>query len=127
MNVGIGNTSSDVLGVYYHYRRIKGRPYLMVLANQRSKLIKFEEIPAMTDIEMADPTKIQFPVIVRHYRKLRYDPFGVSIPDLLEDKEAMQQLFLNLSRIKAEHEALGDMFLFDPDKIDVNNITIPAI
>jgi hypothetical protein len=46
---------------------------------------------------------------------------------LLEDKESMTQLFINLAKIKAEHEALGDMFLFDPDKVDVNSISIPTL
>lgn len=81
----------------------------------------------MTDVETKDPTKIQIPVVVRYYRPLRDDPFGISIPDLMEDKESMIQLIMNLSAIKAQHEALGDMFLFDPDKIDVNNISIPSV
>jgi hypothetical protein len=49
------------------------------------------------------------------------------VPDLLEDKEAMIQLFHNLRRIKAEHEALGDIFLFDPDKVDIGSLKIPDI
>lgn len=122
-----GNSNNDILNIYYHYRYINGRPYLTVRGNNRSVLIKFEEIPAMTNIETKDPSKIQIPVVVRHYRPLRWDPFGISIPDLMEDKESVIQLIMNLSAIKAQHEALGDMFLFDPDKIDVNNISIPSV
>lgn len=119
--------SSDILDLYYHYTKIEGRPYLTVWGNRKTKLIKVEEVPAMTDIEKKDPTKIGIPVIKRYLRPLRHDPFGVCVPDLLEDKEKMIQLFLNLNRIKAEHEALGDLFLFDPDKVDVNNLSIPTI
>lgn len=122
-----GNSNNDILNVYYHYRYINGRPYLTVWGNEHSILIKFEEIPAMTNVETEDSSKIQIPVVVRYYRPLRGDPYGISIPDLMEDKESMIQLIMNLSAIKAQHEALGDMFLFDPDKIDVNNITIPTI
>jgi hypothetical protein len=120
-------SSNDIISLYYHYTTIKWKKYLAVLSNERSLLIRFEEIPAMTDIEKKDNTKITFPVIVWHRRPLRYDPFGVCVPDLLEDKEAMTQLFLNLKRIKAEHEALWDMFMYDPDKVDVNSLTIPAL
>lgn len=127
LNTYISNKPSDILNIYYHYTKLNGRPYLTVWGNNKSKLIRFEEIPAMTDIEKQDPSKIQFPVVVRHWRPTRYDPFGISIPDLLEDKESMKQLLINLNAIKAKHEALWDMFLFDPDKVDVNNINIPAI
>lgn len=123
----VGNKSSDIIGLYYHYTKLDWVPYLTVWANNKSKLIRFEAVPAMTDIEKEDNTKIWFPVIVRNFRPLRDDPFGVSVPDLLEDKEQMQQLFLNLNKIKAEHEALWDLFLFDPDKVDVNNLSIPTI
>lgn len=66
-----GNSNNDILNIYYHYRYINGRPYLTVRGNNRSVLIKFEEIPAMTNIETKDPSKIQIPVVVRHYRPLR--------------------------------------------------------
>jgi len=100
------STSQDIISTYYHYTIINGRKYLAVLSNDKSVLIRFEEIPAMTDIENEDPSKITFPVIIRNWRYLRYDPFGISVPDLLEDKESMMQLFLNLARIKSEHQAL---------------------
>jgi hypothetical protein len=121
------NNTSDILSLYYHYTIIKGIKYLVVLGNDRTTICKFEEVPAITDIEKKDKTKIQFPVICRYFRPLENDPFGVSVPDLLEDKQTMMQLFLNLNRIKAEHEAYWDMFLFDPDKIDVDNFKIPTL
>lgn len=127
LNNVVQTYKSDILNIYYHYFKLWNRPYLAVLWNDKTKLIRFEQLPAITDIEKKDPSKIPFPIVLRHYRPVRYDPFGISVPDLLEDKEAMQQLFINLSRIKAEHEALWDLFLFDPDKVDVNNLTIPTI
>jgi len=69
-------------------------------------LLYVEEVPARTDIERKDFTKIQFPVVRRYWRPLENDPFGIAVPDLLEDKQTMIQLFLNLNKIKAEHEAL---------------------
>lgn len=117
----------DIIDTYYHYTLINWRSYLVVLCNDKSVLIRFEEIPAMTDIEKKDPSKIWFPVIIRNWRPLRYDPYWVCVPDLLEDKESMMQLFINLSKIKAEHEAFWDMFLFDPDKVDINSVAIPDI
>jgi hypothetical protein len=45
----------------------------------------------------------------------------------MEDKQMMIQLFMNLNRIKAEHEARGDMFFYDEDVIkDINQLQIPT-
>jgi len=52
----------------------------------------------------------------------------VCVPDLLEDKQKMKQLFMNLNRIKAENEALGDIFFYDEDVIDnINDLKVPSI
>jgi hypothetical protein len=48
---------------------------LVVLGNDRSIICKFEEVPAITDIEKKDKTKIQFPVITRYFRPLENDPY----------------------------------------------------
>lgn len=123
----ITTSSNDLLDLYYHYTTIKWVKYLAVLSTDKSVLVRFEEIPAMTDIEKKDKSKIEFPVIVRHFRPLRWDPYGISVPDLLEDKESMIQLFHNLRRIKTEHQALWDLFMFDPDKVDISSVQIPDI
>ena len=119
--------STDIIDLYYHYTIFKWIKYLTILANERTTLLYVEKVPAITDIEKKDPSKIEFPVIVRYRRPLENDPFGISVPDLLEDKQTMMQLFLNLNKIKAEHEALWDMFLFDPDKVDVESLKIPTL
>jgi len=68
-------------------------------------ILAVEKLVAVRAEEKQDSNKIPFPVIIRHYSPLRGDPYGISIPDILEDKQRMQQLFMNLNRIKAEHEA----------------------
>jgi len=89
----------------------------VTLANDDSLLIRFEEIKPVYEEEKKNPNLIKFPVIVNHYEPFKWDPFGISVPDLLEDKQRIEQLFLNLNRIKAEHEAWWDTFLVDTDAI----------
>jgi hypothetical protein len=50
------------------------------------------------------------------------------VPDLLEDKQQAIQLLLNLNRIKSEHEAWGDIFMYDPDAVkNINDLKIPTL
>ena len=44
------------------------------------------------------------------------DPFGVSIPDLVEDKQRAKSIFKNL-RIAAEKARIYPMYLYNRDKI----------
>lgn len=109
--------------IYYHYVCIDWRKYMIVLSNERSLVIKAEEIEPIGDEEYAE-----FPIAIRWRSPLRYDPFGVSVMDIMEDKQKMMQLFLNLNRIKAEHAAWGDMFMRDPNAIDnVRDLEIPTM
>lgn len=44
----------------------------------------------------------------------------------MEDKQRMMQLFLNLNKIKAEYEAYGDIFFYDPDVVkNIDTLKIP--
>lgn len=109
--------SQPIYGIYNHYTIIKGKKYLVTLANDNALLIRFEEIKPVYEEEKKDTSLIKFPVILNQYEPFKGDPFGISVCDLLEDKQKIEQLFLNLNRIKAEHEAWGDTYLVDTSAI----------
>ncbi len=109
--------NQPVYWIYNHYTTIKGKKYLVTLANDNTLLIRFEEIKPVYDEEKKNPSLIKYPVILNHYEPFKGDPFGISVLDILEDKQKIEQLFLNLNRIKAEHEAWGDTFLVDTNAI----------
>lgn len=114
--------------IYHHYTIIKGRKYLITLGNNRKLIIRCEEITAKNKEQRKNPKLIKFPVIVDTWIKSEFDPWGISVPDLLEDKQTMQQLFLNLNRIKAENEAWGDIFLYDPEIVEnIDELTVPKL
>lgn len=112
--------------LYYHYFRYEYIWYLAVTTADRSELLKLEEIPAFTKAQKKNKKLRKCPVIVRNWRYLEDDPYGICVPDILEDKQMMMQLFMNLNRIKAEHEAYGDLFLFDPELVNVEDLKIPT-
>jgi hypothetical protein len=116
-----------VYSVYRHMTTLNGRKYIVELANNMSLLIRCQEIKPVREEEKKDPSLVQFPVVVRNWIEKRWDPFGVSVPDILEDKQRMMQLFLNLNRIKAEHEAWWDIFFYDPNVVkNIDSLKIPS-
>jgi len=112
--------------VYHHFTTINGKKYIVTLGNGGDLLIRCEEVEAVYKEEKDNLAEIPFPVILNYYEPIKSDPFGICIPDLLEDKQKAEQLFLNLNRIKAENEALGDIFLVDTNAIkNMNQLKTP--
>jgi len=109
--------SNPVYWIYNHYTTIKWKKYLITLAKDESVIVRFEEIEAVYNEEKESGAEIDFPIVLNYYEPFKWDPFWISIPDLLEDKQKSEQLFLNLNRIKAEHEAWGDTFLVDTNAV----------
>jgi len=118
----------DTSTLYYHYTIFDWMKYMVVLANNKSLLVKLVKLEAVTESEKKDYNNIPFPVVLNFYRPVRYDPFWICIPDLLEDKQKAIQLLMNLNRIKSEHEAWWDIFVYDPDAIkNINDLKIPTL
>lgn len=113
--------------VYRHMTIFGGKKYITERANNKSLLIRFQEIKAVRDEEKKDPSLIPFPVVTRNWIEKRGDPYGVCVADILEDKQRMIQLFMNLNKIKAENEAWGDIFFYDPNVVkNIDSLKIPS-
>lgn len=123
------HSSNTIYSVYQHYTTLSNwKKYIITTANNRWLLIRVQEILPVFEEEKKDNSKVEFPIVIRHWSPLPWDPFWVSVCDLLEDKQKMKQLFLNLNRIKAENEALWDIFFYDPDVIDnIDDIKVPSV
>jgi len=113
--------------VYRHMTIFGWKKYITERANNKSLLIRFQEIKAVRDEEKKDPSLIPFPVVTRNWIEKRGDPYGVCVADILEDKQRMIQLFMNLNKIKAENEAWGDIFFYDPNVVkNIESLKIPS-
>lgn len=120
-------SSEWVYSIYNHYTCINWKKYLFTLANGRTKLIRAIELEPVFEEEKKDRSKVEYPIVIRRWSPFAWDPFGISVCDILEDKQKMRQLFLNLNKIKAENEALWDVFLYDPDVIEnIWEIKVPS-
>ena len=114
--------------IYHHYTIINGQKYLITLGNSRKLLIRCEELTPKNKEQKKNPRLIKFPVVVGNWIPTEFDRWGISICDILEDKQTAIQLFMNLNRIKAENEAWGDIFLYDPDIIEnIDELKMPKL
>ncbi len=114
LNESPDTTENWYCSVYHHYTILKGKKYLVTMWNQRQWIIRLEEVMPMGIEEKENPSLVQFPIVLNYYDPIRNDPFGVSIPDLIEDKQRARSVIANLNLIKAKYEALGWIKLYNP-------------
>jgi hypothetical protein len=117
-----GNTyftaDEESLGKYNNYEfklinwftTIKGKRYLITLGNRRSTLIRLVELKY----------KNRWPIIDRTIYPMAHDWDGVSIPDLVEDKQRARAVLINLGLKSAKSEVMPQ-YLFDQTRIKNKN------
>ena len=92
------------------FTTIKGEKYLITLGNRRSTLVRLIPLDRYG----------RWPIIDRALYPLAKDWDGVSIPDLVEDKQRARSLLINLG-LKAEKVADSPQYLFDQTRIKNKN------
>lgn len=95
---------------------LNGKKYLLTLNNDCTEIFRAEPIEPVTDEEKENPAIVEFPITLHYYSPDRTDPFGVSIPDLIEDKQRAKSVIKNL-RIAVKKADLYPMYLYNRDKI----------
>lgn len=108
----------EELGKYRNYEfnllnwftSIKGEKYLVTLGNSRSLVVR------LVKLKYAD----RWPIIDRVVYPMAHDWDGVSIPDLVEDKQRMKAVLLNLG-IKGAKADEMPRYLYDRTRIKNKN------
>lgn len=81
-----------------------------------------------TEEEKKNPLLVPFPVSFKYYSPLPNDFYGVSVVDLLKDKQQRYSRLINLEYLRATRNALGEDRLYDPTKIrNVKELATPSI
>ena len=104
-------TDNFALDIYTHYTIIDWRKWKFVLSADLSEIFYQEELQPVTKEEKLDPSLIPRPIILNYYDPVRWNPFGTSICDKVEDKQNAKSILANLSLMKAKREATGGDFL----------------
>lgn len=108
----------ESLGKYGNYEynllnwftTIKGEKYLVTLANSRTQVIRLLKL---------DYDNL-WPIIDRPMYPMAHDWDGVSVPDLVEDKQRMKAVMLNLGLKSAKADVMA-RYLFDKTRIKNKN------
>lgn len=95
---------------------LNGKKYLVTVNYEATEIYRCEEVEAVTDEEKSNPSKVGFPVTLHYYSPDRNDPFGVSVPDLIEDKQRAKSVLKNL-RVALKKADLYPMYLYNREKV----------
>ena len=116
------NSPLRTYSVYRHFTKFNGRWYLTEWANDRTLLIRLEEIKAVREEEKKDPTKIPCPVVHSWFIPKEWDPFGLCIGDIWRDNQFTEEQVMNLLINKINEEVFSGITLFDPAYINGNEL-----
>lgn len=105
------NLKAEELGDNYAHNLLEwytwynGKKYLCTTANERTILVRFQEVKGD-----------EWPLIKRQVFPMAHDWDGVTIPDLIEDKQRARSVMINLGMESAKAD-LYPMYLFDRKRI----------
>jgi hypothetical protein len=90
--------------------------YLVTTNPECSEIFRIEKLKPVTEEEIADESKVPWPLTANYYSPQRDNPFGLSVGDLVEDKQRAKSILANL-RIAKEKSDLYPMYLYNTQKI----------
>ena len=122
------NQDDQSFSVYFHYTQYLGHKYLCVTDASRSVMLDVVYLEPETKEEKKNPLLVPFPVSFKYFSPLPNDFYGVSVVDLLKDKQQRYSRLINLEYLRATRNALGEDRLYDPTKIrNVQELATPSI
>ena len=104
--------------VYRHFTKFNGRWYLTEWANDRTLLVRCEEIEAVRAEEKKDPTLIPCPVVHSRFLPKKWDPYGLCVWDLAKDNQDSEESIMNLLIDKVHEETFSGITVYNSDVVD---------
>ena len=104
--------------VYRHFTKFNNRWYLTEWANDRTLLIRCEEIEAVRSEEKKDPTLIPCPVVHSWFVPKTWDPYGLCVWDLAKDNQDSEESIMNLLIDKVHEETFSWITVYNSDVVD---------
>lgn len=125
---GVEQIDNKKYSIYHHYTIIEGEKWLVTTANYNTIIIKMFKLPAITEEEKENPLAIPFPISLKYYSPVKGDPYWISVPDLLRDKQKAESKLFNLAIAKETRNTLWEDIFYNPQKIgNSKTLTTPSI
>lgn len=113
------DTPNKLVSIYTHRTKVFDkekkcqRVCLFTLDDAMTDIIRYEVVEPVLPDEVADPNLVQFPLIINARSPQPWDPFGICVCDVVEDKQKHMTMYENLKLIKASRMALWGDRLYD--------------
>lgn len=128
IDVWVQDTPNKKYSIYHHYTIVDWYKYLVTLANQKTLVIRMERIEPVLEEEKENPLLVPFPIALKYYSPIKWDPYGISVPDLLRDKQTAESKLFNLAVIKETRNSLWEDIYYDGKAIkNAKTISNPTI
>lgn len=123
------NTLDKIVSIYSGFSKIGGKLYSVTVDAKISKLLKFEEVKPVTKEEKkTGEVSMKTCVNVSYFSPVRGNPCGISMADLILDKQKAQSILLNLRLIDAKFNTFGQINLVNTSIVkDTGELTRPSI
>lgn len=120
----VAQATTGIMGfckVYNGYTKWNGKRYSITVSADKRHLLRMVELTADENGHFEDLVNLSY------FSPLRGDPYGISLPDLLEDKQRANSILLNLRLIDAKFATFGQMNLFDSRAVNKNDLAAPTL
>ena len=107
-----------VYSVYRHFTKFNWRWYLTEWANDRTLLIRCEQVEAVRSEEKKDPSLIPCPVVHSWFIPKERDPYWLCVWDLARDNQYSEEKIMNLLVDKVHEETFSWLTIFNSDVVD---------
>lgn len=104
--------------VYRHFTKFNWRWYLTEWANDRTLLIRCEEIEAVRSEEKKDPITIPCPVVHSWLFPKEWDPYWLCAWDLAKNNQDAEEQIMNLLIDKVHEETFSWITVYNSDVVD---------
>jgi len=106
-------TENFTVDIYHHFTIHKGKKWLVTTDINMNTVLRQVELKAVTEAEKKNPLLVPRPVALNYWKPQRWNFFGESVRDYLEDKQDAMNIFANLAVATAKKEALWGRFLWN--------------
>lgn len=122
-------TMNKIISCYQGFTYIEWKLYKVTINSALNELYEFEEVKPVTKEEKKTGNVSMKTVIrVSYFSPTRWDPFGISMADLILDKQKAQSILMNLRLIDAKFNTFGQINLVNTDIVkDTSELTNPSI
>ena len=122
-------TLNKIISVYQGFSYIEWKLYKVTLDTKFQELYEFEEIKPVTKEEKKSG-KVSMKTVLRisYFSPTRWDPCGISMADLILDKQKAQSILMNLRLIDAKFNTFWQINLVNTDIVkDTTELTRPSV